>query len=504
MIWVRIPPALDCWRNWRKPWWQQEKMSRNLVIQVVVFALAFTTHGADAAPRPNIIFILVDDLRWDDLGCAGHPFSHTPNIDRIAREGALFRNAFATTPLCSPSRASILTSEYAHIHGITDNTDRSAQSHRLKTFPQELQKAGYETAFFGKWHMGNDNTPRRGFDRWYCLQGQGSTFDPLVNDDGRNVQTHGYVTDILNEKSLEFIRKPHSRPYLVYLSHKAMHPETSQGPDGKLSDPYASNFIPAPRHKDLYVGAKIPRRANWGVPPNDKPALQQKIAGLPPLSPETGSSDTVILNRLRMLASVDEGLDQILKTLADNDQLDNTLIVVTGDHGYFYGEHCLSVERRLAYEESIRVPIVMRYPKLIKAGSTPEGFALTIDFAPTFVELAGGKIPEQYQGRSLVPLLKGEAPKDWRKSILVEYFSDTVFPRAHKMGYQCVRNDRWKYIHYTDLPGADELYDLANDLYELKNVFADPAASRSLAEMQEELKRLLTETGAKEVNQPQR
>src|SRR3954463_8765012 len=188
-------------------------MSRNLVIQVVAFALAFTTLGALAAPHPNIIFVLVDDLRWDDLGCAGHPFSRTPQIDRIAREGAQFLNAFATTPLCSPRRASILTSEYAHMHGIIDNTERSKQSHRLKTFPQELQKAGYETAFFGKWHMGNDNTPRAGFDRWYCLQGQGSTFDPIVNDDGRDVRTRGYVTDLLNQKTVDFIRRKHSRPY---------------------------------------------------------------------------------------------------------------------------------------------------------------------------------------------------------------------------------------------------------------------------------------------------
>lgn len=469
---------------------------RYLILPGLLFALFVPCAlGKDKTSRPNIIFVLVDDLRWDDLGCAGHPFSKTPHIDRLAREGAQFRNAFATTPLCSPSRASILTSEYAHTHGIIDNTERSKQSHRLKTFPQELKKAGYETAFFGKWHMGNDSTPRPGFERWYCLQGQGSSFDPVVNDNGHDVQTHGYVTDILNEKSLDFIRQPHSRPYFVYLSHKAMHPETSQGPDGKLSDPYASNFIPAPRHKNLYEGADIPRRANWRVPPLDKPALQQKIAGVAPLGPESGSSDTVILNRLRMLASVDEGVGDIVKALTDAGQLDNTLIVVTGDHGYFYGEHCLSVERRLAYEESIRIPIVMRYPPLIQAGSAPESMALTIDFAPTLVELAGGAIPSQYQGRSLAPLLKGLPPADWRKSFLVEYYTDTVFPRAHKMGYKAVRDDRWKYIHYTDQVDLDELYDLRDDPYELKNLIHDSAAVAPLAKMQRELQRLLTETG---------
>ena len=472
-------------------------MLRVLMLAGALFGIVPVAVGADSPSKPNMIFILVDDLRWDDMGCAGHPFSRTPHIDRIAREGAQFRNAFATTPLCSPSRASILTGEYAHTHGIIDNTDRSEQSHQLKTFPQELQKAGYETAFFGKWHMGNDNTRRPGFDRWFCLHGQGSTFDAVVNDDGHDVQTHGYVTDILNKKSLEFIRQRHSRPFFVYLSHKAMHPETQQRADGSLSDPSASNYIPAPRHKNLYQGVTIPRRPNWSVPPLDKPALQQKIPGLAPLGPKTGSSDTVILNRLRMLASVDEGLGDILKTLAAAGQLDNTLIVVTGDHGYFYGEHGLSVERRLAYEESIRIPLLMRYPPIIKAGSTPKSFALAIDFAPTFVELAGGAIPPQYQGRSLLPLLKGAAPADWRKAFLVEYYSDTVFPRVRKMGYKAVRDDRWKYIHYTDRQNADELYDLQNDPYELKNIIHDSAAAAPLAKMQSELQRLLVETGGK-------
>ena len=160
-------------------------MTRCLIVTCWWLAAATVAVAATNSAKPNIIFVLVDDLRWDDLGCAGHPFSQTPHIDSVAREGAQFLNAFATTPLCSPSRACILTGEYAHVHGIIDNTERSKQSHQLKTFPQELQTAGYETAFFGKWHMGNDNTPRDGFDRWYCLQGQGSTFDPVVNDDGR-------------------------------------------------------------------------------------------------------------------------------------------------------------------------------------------------------------------------------------------------------------------------------------------------------------------------------
>lgn len=452
--------------------------------------------AAEAAP-PNIVLVIVDDLRWDDLGCSGHPFSKTPHIDRLAAEGARFKNAFVTTPLCSPSRASILTGEYAHAHGIVDNTDRSPASHQLKTFPQSLQKAGYETAFFGKWHMGNDNTRRPGFDRWYALQGQGTSFDSVVNDDGAEVETKGYVTDVLNAESVKFLRHKRDRPFLLYLSHKAIHPETAQAADGKLSDPTASNFIPAPRHRDLYAGVTMPRRQNWGVPPIDKPALMQPVSGLPPLGPETGSSDTSILNRLRMLVAVDEGVGQIREALEQSGQLDNTLIAVIGDHGYFYGEHGLSVERRLAYEESIRIPMIVRLPKLIPPGSTPSAMALGLDLAPTFVDLAGGSIPAGSHGRSLVPVLKGQTPADWRTSFVVEYWSDTVFPRMRKTGYRAVRTADWKYIHYTDQKGMDELYDLSSDPYELKNRINDPSVAAKRDRLETELDRILSETGGR-------
>lgn len=466
---------------------------RILVALIVVVAIAERLRAAEDQ-KPNIVFVLIDDLRFDDLGCTGNPFVHTPNIDRVASEGAIFRNAFSMTPLCSPSRASILTGQCAHTHGIIDNTERGKQSHALHTFPQDLQKAGYETAFIGKWHMGNDNSPRPGFDRWYCLAGQGSTFDPTVNDGGKTVETKGYVTDLLNEKSVEFVRQSHSKPFLLYLSHKAIHPETYQGPDGKLSDPTMSNFIPAKRHESLYQGTAVPRRPNVGVAPVDKPSLQQKIADLPPLGKDTGSKDPVILNRLRMLSAVDDGVGSIVKALEEIGQLDNTLIVVASDHGYFYGEHGLSIERRLAYEESIRIPILMRLPSLIKAGTTADDIALTIDLAPTFVDVAGGAIPTAVQGRSLMPLAEGKTPKDWRHSFFVEYYSDTVFPRMNKMGYKAVRNDRWKYINYLDQSGADELYDLQADPYELNNLAQDKNAANDLATMKSELRRLLDET----------
>ncbi|NQT12000.1 MAG: sulfatase-like hydrolase/transferase, partial [Planctomycetes bacterium] len=305
--------------------------------------------GGETSQRPNLVIVLVDDLRWDEIGCAGHPFVKTPEVDRVAREGARFLSAFATTPLCSPVRGSLLTGLYAHAHGIVDNTDRSERSHQLQTFPRVLQREGYETAYIGKWHMGNDPTPRPGFDYWVSIKGQGETTDPEIYENGKLARVPGYITDIFTDRAVEFIRRERSKPFLLYLSHKAIHPNLTQYDDGSISDPSAAVFIPAERHKDLYADATVTRRPNAADPLEGKPALRRKIGDLPPLSPETGTSDTTILNRLRMLAAVDEGLGRMVKALEEGGQLDNTVLVFTSDHGYFNGEHGLSVERRLAY-----------------------------------------------------------------------------------------------------------------------------------------------------------
>lgn len=464
-----------------------------LGLSLLPSALAIAAAPATGA-RPNIVFILVDDLRWDDLGCTGNTFVHTPNIDRIGREGVIFREAFATTPLCSPSRASILTGVYPHTHGITDNTDRSAASHKLATFPQALQRAGYETAYLGKWHMGNDSSPRPGFDSWACLEGQGDSYDPALNADGKVIKAKGYVTDVLTERAVDFLKRPRTKPFLLFFAHKAMHPQTAQHADGSLSDPTASNFVPAERHKNLYAGVTIPRRPNFDDTLEGKPALQRAIPGLPPLSPATGSSDASILGRLRMLASVDESTGAVLKTLEETGQLAHTIIVVTSDHGYFYGEHGLSVERRLAYEETIRIPLLVRYPEIIKAGEKRDQIVTTLDFAPTLLELGGATLATRLQGHSLVPLLKQNGPK-LRDAFLVEYYTDTVFPRVKNMGYQAVRTNDWKYIHYVDLEGMDELYDLNRDLYELRNRIDSPAMQETLVEMKAKLAQQLAATG---------
>jgi N-acetylglucosamine-6-sulfatase len=412
-------------------------------------------------------------------------------MDRLAREGIRFVNAFATTPLCSPSRASLLTGQYARTHGIIDNTARS--SHDLPTFPRELQRRGYTTGFFGKWHMGNDDSPRPGFSHWVAMPGQGEAIDPHLNVDGQKLQAKGYVTDVLTGYVERFIQSAGDKPFLAYLAHKAVHPNIVQQNDGSLA-PVAGQpggFVAAERHRSRYAGKAMPRRPNAFKPPIDKPALMRRIGTLPPLGRATATTDDEMRGRAEMLLGVDDSLGRILAALEKAGALDNTIVIFTSDHGYFYGEHGLNEERRLAYEETIRIPMLVRYPARIKAGTVAPEMVLTIDLAPTLLELAGLTPAPSIEGRSLSPVFAG-APDAWRQSFLVEYYSDTVFPRILEMGYSAVRTSKAKYIEYRDLTGMNELYDLEADPYEEHNLLGGRApAPALLATMQEELKRLV-------------
>ena len=437
--------------------------------------------------------VLVDDMRWDEMRVAGHPFIDTPNMDRLAREGARFTNAFATTPLCSPSRASFLTGQYPHTNGIIDNTARA--SHSLRVFPLELQRTGYRTGFFGKWHMGNDDSPRPGFDHWVAMPGQGEAIDPSLNVDGERVHAKGYTTDLLTDYVERFMDRPSDRPFLVYLAHKAIHPNVIQRDDGSVVPipGQPGGFVAADRHRGRYLGRNMPRRANAFKPPLGKPALLRQIEQLPPLGPKTATTDDEIRGRLEMLLGVDDSLGRILGTLERKGVLNDTVVVLTSDHGYFYGEHGLNEERRLAYEETIRIPLVIRYPPLAIAGSTLPEMALSLDIAPTLLEVAGLQPGAEIQGRSLVPVLKKEA-REWRKSFLIEYFTDTVYPRIRNMGYVATRTARHKYINYRELQGMDKLYDLDQDPYEETNIIDRSDARETLQQMKAELQRLLDQT----------
>jgi N-acetylglucosamine-6-sulfatase len=429
-------------------------------------------------------------MRWDEMRVAGHPFIDTPHMDRVAREGARFLNAFATTPLCSPSRASFLTGQYARTNGITDNTARP--SHTLATFPAELQRAGYRTGFFGKWHMGNDDSPRPGFTHWVAMPGQGEAIDPSLNVDGERVHVKGYTTDLLTDYVERFIERPSDQPFLVYLAHKAIHPNVIQRDDGSVVPipGQPGGFVAADRHRGRYAGRPMPRRASAFKPPQGKPALLRPIKELPPLGRETATTDEEIRGRIEMLLGVDDSLGRILATLQKKGVLDDTVVVFTSDHGYFYGEHGLNEERRLAYEEAIRIPLLIRYPRRVAANVTKSQMVLSIDLASTLLELAGVQPGAHLQGRSLIPVLERDTP-DWRSSFLVEYYSDTVFPRIYQMGYDAVRTARYKYIRYRELRGMDELYDLEADPFEETNIIGRADAAATLERMKSELGRLL-------------
>jgi N-acetylglucosamine-6-sulfatase len=348
--------------------------------------------------------------------------------------------------------------------------------------------------------MGNDDSPRPGFAHWVAMPGQGEAIDPHLNVDGQRLQARGYVTDVLTEYVERFIQQAGQKPFLAYLAHKAVHPNIVQQNDGSLKPVpgQPGGFVAAERHRGRYKDRTMPRRPNAFKAPVDKPALMRRIGSLPPLGRETATTDDEMRGRAEMLLAVDDSLGRILAALEKTGTLDNTVVVFTSDHGYFYGEHGLNEERRLAYEETIRIPLLVRYPSRVKSGAVASQMVLTIDLAPTLLDLARVTPPPGLQGRSLAPIFGGTAA-DWRESFLVEYYSDTVFPRILKMGYSAVRTTTAKYIEYRDLAGMNELYDLQADPYEERNLIASPAAATLLKTMQGELERLTRASPARTV-----
>jgi arylsulfatase A-like enzyme len=455
--------------------------------------------------RPNFLVILIDDLRFDEFGAGGHPYMKTPNIDRIAHEGAIFERAFHPTPICSPNRASILTGQYASRHGIIDNVARDAASHRLPNYHLELQRLGYETAHIGKWHMGNDGKPRPGYDHWVAFDGHGRLYDPNLNENGTYVQHQGYVTDIMNRMAVDFVKRDHAKPWSLFFAHKAVHPDAEQAADGTFK---MDGYRAAARHQDLYRGCVFPKKPNMLTPAE---IVKQKPAWTETLELRTSAQSRALLDaihaggqeeiRLRacMMAAVDEGVGMVLAALEQTGQLDDTFILFLGDNGYFFGEHGLGPERRFAYEEGIRAPFIARHPARIKPGTRIRELVLTLDVAPTLVSLAGGKPGPQIQGRSLLPLVAGggrRAGPDWRKSFLIEYWAENAYPWLIAMTYKAVRTDRHKYIHWVNRGRKgelDELYDLDRDPYELANVIQRPAYRGVRESLRRELRRLVAD-----------
>ena len=445
--------------------------------------------------RPNFLFILTDDQRYDAMGFMGRPaFLKTPNMDRIAREGAHFRNAFVTTSLCAPSRACFMTGAYAHRHGVVNNEGYDPDP-SCPNVGQLLQKAGYETAYVGKWHQAPKSDPRPGFDYWLSFLGQGVYIDPKLNENGREFVAQGYMTDLLTDYAVKWLKKDREKPFCMVLAHKAIH-----GP-----------FTPAARHKDAFPDAEIPEPASYKDAFEDKPEWMRRAytsgsrreqwvasEGLPiPKKIERKAwNGKGMTDYYRTLLGVDDSIGQVLSTLEAAGKLDNTVIIFAGDNGYFIGEHGLG-DKRLMFEESIRIPFLVRYPKLLKPGTKIDETVLNIDLAPTLLELAGAKMPDSMQGKSMVPVMKGR--KTSHESFFYEYFREPWLAGLPLM--LGVRAGQWKYCTYPDIKDIDELYDLKNDPLEMHNLSQDPAYAGKVKEMKAELERLKKETGYPEGKQ---
>jgi N-acetylglucosamine-6-sulfatase len=477
----------------------QSHRTRQWVILASALLLVVTSgctagdRGASAPPtaptkRPNIVFILLDDVRYDDM--IDHPFVDLPNLQRLATEGASFRRFFTSAPLCSPSRAVFMTGQYPSHNGIVDNGERAQLSHQIVTFPKLLQDVGYHTGFFGKWHMGHeDDSPRPGFDRWVSFVGQGVYFDPTLNIDGTVAGAKGYMTDILTAHAVSFIAAaPADTPFLAFIAQKAAHPE--------IHPNQVRSFPPAPGDEGAFADDSIRRNPSWRAPLTGKPALQRPVDVNDPRSPKGGLPDRYVRDRLRMLLAVDRGIGEVRKALEAKGVLDETVFIVTSDQGFFYGEFGLAQERRLAYEPSTHIPLIVRYPGVVSAGVKPNALASNADIAPTMLELGGAAVPATMDGRSLVRALRNDSTAI-RDELLIEYYSDTEFPRLKGMGYKAVRTDRYKYIRYEELTGMDELYDLQADPHELRNLLPDSAPPGVRDELSARLDRLLKRPAGK-------
>jgi len=425
-------------------------------------------------PR-NVIFILTDDHRYDALGfLKAQSFIKTPNLDRLAQGGAYLPNAFVTSSLCSPSRASILTGLFAHKHTVVDNNNPVPKE--LVFYSQYLQEAGYETAMIGKWHMGGDyDDPQRGFDYWVSFKGQGSYLPEKngLNVNGKHVEQKGYITDELTDYALSFLKnRKKNKPFMLYLSHKGVH----------------ADFLPAERHKGIFKDYtfKPPLTMQIGTHQGAPMWLQNQRNSWHGVEfPYHSSLDIgeYYKRYAETLYGVDESVGRIMDYLKDQGLLESTLIIYMGDNGFQFGEHGI-IDKRTAYEASMRVPMLAYCPEIIKPGTVVKEVVANIDIAPTILNVAGLNAPDYMDGKSFLPFLKGEQ-QPWRSGLLYEYYWERNFPQTPTI--HALRGDRYKYIHYTGIWDTDELYDLQEDPLETQNLIKSAAHQDIVKQMNKEL-----------------
>ncbi len=502
---------------------------------LIATGMASCSQSPKEAKRPNIIFMMTDDHTTQAMSCYGGKLIQTPNMDRIAAEGIRMDRCFAVNALSGPSRACILTGKFSHINGFTDNA--STFDGNQQTFPKLLQQAGYETAIIGKWHL---KSRPQGFDYWCILSGQheqGDYYNPDFIENGQPIREEGYVTDVVTDKTIAYLdKRDKSKPFCLMYHQKAPH----------------RNWMPAPRHLGMFNQTKFPepstlfdnyegrgtaaRTQDMSIAHTLTEDWDLKLLTRNELLADTTNSlyrvykrmprdvqakwDSVYAPRineyrsgklkgkelvswkyqqymrdyLATVVAVDENIGRLLDYLEKTGELDNTIIVYTSDQGFFLGEHGW-FDKRFMYEECQRMPLVIRYPKAIPAGSVSSAIAMNIDFAPTFLDFAGAKIPSDIQGRSLYPILTsgGIEPADWRKAAYYHYYE---YPAEHSVKrHYGIRTKDFKLIHFYNDIDEWEMYDLANDPHELKNVYGKPEYAAQQAKLMELLRQTQQQYG---------
>ncbi len=454
-------------------------------------------------PRPNILYIMADDHASHAISSYGSRINKTPHIDRLAQGGMRMNNVFCTNSICTPSRAAILTGQYSHRNGVYTLADRLDPSRNNAA--KELQAAGYQTAMIGKWHLVTDPT---GFDHWNILPGQGVYYDPVFIDRNGKKQYKGYCTDLIADFSLEWLRaRDRSKPFFLMCHHKAPHRPWDPAP--KYAHLFDDQPVPEPDNLyDHYEGkpasvAQVKMRVGEDSVERDvKRKIPTELKGD---ALRKWAYQYYIKDYLRCIQSVDDNVGRLLDYLDQDGSAQDTIVIYTSDQGFFLGDHGW-YDKRLMYEESLRMPFLVRYPRAIRPGSTNDDIALNIDFAPTFLDYAGRRTPAEMQGRSFRANLEGHTPKNWRRGMYYRYWMHNSNDH-HVPAHYGLRTREWKLIYYYGKPlgmrGANEpptepdweLFDLKNDPREMKNLYHDPAYASTVQRLKAELERLQKEAG---------
>ncbi|WP_449355221.1 sulfatase family protein [Virgibacillus natechei] len=455
--------------------------------------------------KPNILFIMSDDHASHAISSYGSRINKTLEIDRLANEGAQFNNCFCTNSICTPSRATILTGKYGHQNGVRTLLDEL--DGRQQTVPKLLQKNGYQTAMIGKWHLGHGgHSDPTGFDYWNILPDQGDYINPRMIEMGESKVVDGYVTNIITDLSIEWLKKQSNhKPWFLMCHHKA--PHRPWIPDEKHKHMYEDVTIPEPEtfNDDYQTRAKAVEEAAMSIEEdlNKNDLKMDPPKGLTDSELKSWKYQRYIKDYLKCVASIDDNVGRILNYLDEENLTDDTIVIYTSDQGFFLGDHGW-YDKRFIYEESLRMPLLIRYPKEIKAGSIVNDIGLNLDFASTFLDYAGVDIPADIQGESLRPLLRDAVPDNWRRSMYYRYWEHLSY--EHRVGaHYGVRTHKYKLVYYygepLDANGAEpeernpewELFDLEKDQYELNNVYSDPAYENIVNEMKHELDKLQRE-----------